>query len=242
MVSKSFYITEEPRTSAADGVHPLLIVLHGYGADERDLMALGAYFDPRLRVISMRAPLDLPQGGHAWFPLEFTEAGVKIEQEDVEQARDDLIEAVRSQQVAHGNDASNTLLLGFSQGAAMALAVAYCAPDTTTTVIALSGVFASEMVPTDLNTLRILEDTSIIMTHGSHDPVISIQQSHHSRDLVAQTPVRLQYHEYSMGHEINQECLRDVVEWVAAAVPTPTSRNSDSGTQREKPKASSNSP
>ena len=218
MASNNYHINEEPRSSVSDGVNPLLIVLHGYGADERDLMALGAYFDPRLRIISIRAPLDLPQGGHAWFPLEFTEEGVKIEQEDVEQACDDLIEVVRSQQVAQGNNASNTLLLGFSQGASMALAAAYRAPDTTTHVIALSGVFAPELIPADPHVLRVLEATSIIMTHGSHDPIISIQQSHASRDLVAQTPVRLQYHEYSMGHEINQECLRDVVEWVAPAV------------------------
>ncbi len=218
MNGNPYYVTEEPRSSVSDGVNPLLIILHGYGADERDLMALGAYFDPRLRVVSIRAPVDLPQGGHAWFPLEFTEAGVKIEREDVEQAREDLIEVVRSQQVFHGNDASNTLLLGFSQGAAMALAVAYRAPDTTTNVIALSGVFAPEMTPADPDVLRVLQATSIIMTHGSHDPVISIQQSHAARDVVAQTPVRLKYHEYSMGHEINQECLRDVVEWVATAV------------------------
>ena len=218
MASNPYYITEEPRSSAADGVHPLLIILHGYGADERDLMALAAYFDPRLRVVSIRAPVDLSQGGHAWFPLEFTEEGVKIEREDVEQARDDLMKVVRNQQVAHGNDATNTFLLGFSQGAAMALAVAFHAPETTANVIALSGVFAREMIPVDPDVLKTLEATSIIMTHGSHDPVISIQQSHDSRDLVAQTPVRLQYHEYSMGHEINQECLRDVVEWMAAAV------------------------
>ncbi len=91
------YITEEPRSSVSVGANPLLIILHGYGADERDLMALAAYFDPRLRVISMRAPFDLPQGGHAWFPLEFTDEGVKIDREDVEQAREFLIEIVRNQ-------------------------------------------------------------------------------------------------------------------------------------------------
>ncbi len=212
------YITEEPRSSVSVGANPLLIILHGYGADERDLMALAAYFDPRLRVISMRAPFDLPQGGHAWFPLEFTDEGVKIEREDVEQAREFLIEIVRNQQAAHGNEASNTLLLGFSQGATMAMAVAYRAPDTSTNVIALSGVFAAEMTPVDPEALGALAATSIIMTHGSHDPIISIEQSYASRDLVAQTPVQLQYHEYSMGHEINQECLRDVVEWVGDAV------------------------
>ena len=201
-----------------EGVNPLLIILHGYGADERDLMALGAYFDPRLRIISIRAPLDLPHGGHAWFPLEITEAGVQIDPEDVERACEVLIEEVRGLQAANGNDSSSTLLLGFSQGAAMALAVAFRAPDTAASVISLSGAFVSEMVPADQDALRALEATSVIMTHGSHDPLIRIDQSYHYRDLVAQSPVELQYHEYAMGHEINQECLAEVVEWVAAVV------------------------
>ena len=218
MEGSHHYITEEPRSSVEGGVNPLLIVLHGYGADARDLMALGGYLHPSLRLISIRAPLDLPQGGYAWFPIEFTEAGIQIDREDVLQARDFLIEVVRSRQAAHGNDATNTLLLGFSQGAALALAVAFQAPDTAANVIALSGVFAREMTPTDPDTLRLLEATSVLMTHGSHDPLISIDQSHASRDIVAQTPVRLQYREYSMGHEINQECLQDVAEWVAGVV------------------------
>lgn len=214
------YITEEPRSTASPdgGVHPLMMVLHGYGSDERDLMALASYFDPRLRIISIRAPLKLPQGGYAWFPLAFTDHGVQIDREDVERARDELVDVVRSLQATQGNDSGNTLLLGFSQGASMALAVAFGAPETTTAVIALSGVFASEMIPADPLALRALEATAVIMTHGSHDPVITIDQSHLSRDLVAQTPVTLQYHEYAMGHEINQKCLQDVVQWVAEVV------------------------
>jgi phospholipase/carboxylesterase len=210
------YITEEPRTPESDeGVSPLMIILHGYGADERDLMTLAPYFDPRLRTISIRAPLDLPQGGHAWFPLEFTESGLKTNREDVEKARDVLVHVVCNLQVAHGNDSNNTMLLGFSQGAAMALAVGFSAPGTASSMIALSGFFAPEMVPTDPNILRALEARSVIMTHGTDDAVITIDRSHASRDRVQQTPVRLQYNEYSMGHEINQECLADVVDWVA---------------------------
>ena len=213
MGDEPYTVTLDPRADT-DGVPPLMVVLHGYGADERDLLALASHFDPRLRVVSIRAPLALMQGGYAWFPVGFTEQGLTIDQGDAEKARADLVDVVRDLQAAHGNDHGNTLLLGFSQGASMALAAALSAPDTAVGVIALSGVCVPEMMPTDADIMRALAANSILMTHGRFDPLIPIDQSHASRDLVAQTPVRLTYREYPMAHEISQDCLAHVAQWL----------------------------
>ena len=208
-----FTVTLDPRADA-DGVPPLMVVLHGYGADERDLLALTSYFDPRLRVVSIRAPLALMQGGYAWFPVGFTEQGLTIDHGDVDKARADIVDLVRELQSAHGNDHGNTLLLGFSQGASMALAAALSAPDTALGVIALSGVCVPEMMPTDPGIRGELAAKSIFRSHGNLDPLIPIDQSHASRDLLAQTSVRLTYREYPMAHEISQDCLVDVAQWL----------------------------
>lgn len=217
MQSTLHYVTQAP-SLAQDGVCPLIVILHGYGADESDLLPLASYFDPRWRVISIRAPLALMQGGYAWFPVEFTAEGLAIKQEDADEAREDLIELVRELQAIHGNDRGSTFLLGFSQGASMALAVGLSAPGTAAGVIALSGVCVAEMIPTEPDTLDALAANSILMTHGSFDPLITIDQSHASRDLVAQTPVQLSYHQFAMGHEINQDCLAEVTSWVTDAL------------------------
>ena len=56
--------------SAASG--PLLVLLHGYGADERDLFGLAPYLPPEYVVASVRAPLTppFPAPGYSWYPIE----------------------------------------------------------------------------------------------------------------------------------------------------------------------------
>src|SRR5579884_3424899 len=53
-----------------DGPHPALLLLHGRGTDENDLLPMALELDPRLFAISARAPLSFPYGGHAWYDLD----------------------------------------------------------------------------------------------------------------------------------------------------------------------------
>jgi hypothetical protein len=57
---------------------PLLLMLHGYGANEYDLIGMADALDSRFTVISVRAPLSLGNGSYAWFPLAFTDEGIKV--------------------------------------------------------------------------------------------------------------------------------------------------------------------
>ena len=54
--------------------HPTLIMLHGRGADEEDLLSLAGEYDPRLLVLSVRAPIKFAYGGYTWY--EFLENAV----------------------------------------------------------------------------------------------------------------------------------------------------------------------
>ena len=56
---------------------PLLIMLHGYGSNEKDLMQLAPSLSPEFRYISVRAPQEMDFGMFAWFPLEFTPTGIR---------------------------------------------------------------------------------------------------------------------------------------------------------------------
>ena len=59
----------------APGLERTLVLLHGFGADEHDLLPIAHELDPRLRAVSLQAPLALAQGGRAWFDLQQTPAG-----------------------------------------------------------------------------------------------------------------------------------------------------------------------
>ena len=71
------------------GPHPTLIMLHGRGADENDLLGLASYLDPRFLVISVRAPFPFENGGYTWYtvleigkpePREFMESYERLVQ------------------------------------------------------------------------------------------------------------------------------------------------------------------
>lgn len=203
----------EPRRFA-DGTPPLLVMLHGYGSDEADLLGLADYLDPRLRVISVRAPMPLDMGGYAWFPIEFTSVGLAVDYEAGEQSLADLGELLRAVQEETGNDGSNTLVLGFSQGGAMALGLTLARPDDIAGLAFLSGLWSKERMPQDETVRGAVHGKPVLQTHGTGDPLIPITKARASRELLEELGVDLTYREYAMGHQIDADCLRDLVTWL----------------------------
>ncbi len=82
------YRYKQPNTSAnGNEKPPVLILLHGIGADENDLFGLSAYLDGRFFVVSVRAPYVLPYGGFAWFEIQFEPGGIVANVRQFEESR-----------------------------------------------------------------------------------------------------------------------------------------------------------
>ncbi|MBT6147518.1 MAG: alpha/beta fold hydrolase [Gemmatimonadetes bacterium] len=210
---------ERPPQQASTDVPPLLILLHGYGSHEHDLMGLADYVDPRYRVISIRAPLTLDMGGYAWFNIEFTPVGMSMDTQEGFRSRDRLLDLISDLQASSGNDGTNTVLLGFSQGGAMAMSLLMEAPQRVAGVAFLSGVWLREFLPEDEEILAALRDKPVLQTHGTDDPLLPIKKAHNTSDILSTLPLDLSYHEYQMGHEISAECLRQMCTWLTDRLP-----------------------
>ncbi|SMH30695.1 phospholipase/carboxylesterase [Rathayibacter oskolensis] len=124
---------------------PLLVLLHGYGSHEGDLFSLGAYLPLEPVLASVRAPLALGGGANAWWPLR-----VPLDPEEpradpaaVEEATRGVLEWLDS--VGHPGPIG---LLGFSQGAALAVQLLRRAPERFAFAVALSG-FVAPLEPGD---------------------------------------------------------------------------------------------
>lgn len=206
----------EPRQPQSER-SPLLILLHGYGSDEEDLLGLADHLDPRFHVLSVRAPLPLETGGNAWFPIEFTEAGLSVDYEAGDRALEQLGKLLSSLQENLGNDGSDTFVLGFSQGGAMALGLMMSRPDDIGGVAFLSGLWSEERMP-EAAARAGLQGKPVLQTHGVDDPLIPIAAAHASRDLFQQLGVELTYREYHMGHQIDADCLREIRDWLTARI------------------------
>jgi phospholipase/carboxylesterase len=207
------YSVRHPEGLTPDEGYPLLLLLHGYGSNEQDLMGLSPYLDARFLLVSVRAPHPLDTGGYAWFPLDFTPQGLVPDFAQAVFARRQLVELLDELKSEYPVDPAQVFLLGFSQGASMAVGLGLGLAEAVSAVVSLSGYCPPEVVPEVL--ASGLEGLPVFMTHGLYDPVIPIGQGQESRDVVARLPVALEYREYPMGHEINTECLQDLVAWLA---------------------------
>ena len=205
------YIVREPADDAA-AKRPTLMLLHGYGSNEQDLMGLAPYLDPRFLMVSVRAPYALDFGGYGWFPIEITERGIVLHFDDALVSCQRVSKLVTSIAAEYPVDPACVMLLGFSQGASISVAVALEEPRRFAAVAALSGRCVPEMIPVNDQAVR---DLPVFMSHGEFDQVIPIAQGRESHQLMRQLPLDLTYTEYAMGHEINQECLEDLRRWLA---------------------------
>ena len=151
---------------------PLLLLLHGYGANEEDLLGLAPYLDARLLCVSARAPYALDFGGFAWFNIEIGAEGVRFDFGEAEEPLAQILSLVDELRRAHRP--ARIFIAGFSQGASMALTAALKQPRDFAGAIALSGLCKPEMLPEDTVSVRGLK---VFMSHGRFDPVIPIAPS-----------------------------------------------------------------
>jgi len=202
-----FARTREPQGSPASGT---LVMLHGYGAHEEDLLALGEMLDPRLRSVGLRAPLPLPWGGFAWYSLVPRGSGIDFNDDELYAAVAQVIELV--EEIAK-KDGKPPLLLGFSQGGAVALSLALQRPELCRAVFALSA--APPRVPAGKSAPREkIKMLPIFAAHGTQDQVLPILLGRQTRAFLEEAGCSLDWREYPMGHEVGNRELIDAREFL----------------------------
>lgn len=193
----------ESRTTRTDD--NLLVLMHGYGSDEQDLLGLAPYLGSTWRTVCLGAPRNHPMMGYAWFDLEWSETGVMSA--DLDQARQtvqDVVEAVKLQLESKPRHA---VIGGFSQGAMMALAACESMPRNWHGLAILSGRYLPIV---DLNSP--LPPT--LIQHGTSDAVIPVEDARELRDKLQGVSAQIEYHEYAMGHQISEKSLHDLQNWL----------------------------
>ncbi|WP_242344897.1 alpha/beta hydrolase [Anaeromyxobacter terrae] len=195
---------------------PLLLLLHGLGADERDLFALAPWLDPRFLVVAARAPYPARPSGFAWYGLDRTTTPITLDPAEVEASREALAELVPELCAAYGADPARVFLFGFSQGAVMSYALALARPDLVRGLVAHSG----RVLPQSLSRAELapaLARLEALVLHGTWDEVIPVQRGREARSLLA--PLlgeRVEYREYPIGHTISEESLADAGAWLVS--------------------------
>jgi len=196
----------------------LLLLVHGYGADEQDLGGLLPYLDPdgTFAAVMPRAPLSAPgTPGYMWYDMA---AGAADVTDQFVSALDALDALVDEQCAELGLDRASAIFGGFSQGAGLALALGlYAAPDGRERVRP-AGVLAMSPAAMTGPIDETARDIPVLVQHGTHDPLIPVQRSRDlARDL-REFGIPTVYREYPMEHQVALEGLRDAQAWLQDVV------------------------
>src|SRR4051794_30771381 len=186
----------------------LLLLVHGYGADERDLGGLLPYLDDSggFAAVLQRGPIAAPgTPGFAWY--EFGEAAGP----GFADALAELDALVDEQCAALGFDRAEAIFAGFSQGAGLALALGLFPGDR----VRPAGVLAMSPALPAFDVADDARGVPVFVAHGTHDPLIPVQRSRDLARALRNAEVPTVYREYPMEHQVAIEELRDAREWLA---------------------------
>jgi phospholipase/carboxylesterase len=202
----------QPPRAAASPPYPAVVLLHGRGADETDLLALADALDPHLFVVSVRAPLPLAPG-FEWYRLESIGSAEPVSFRAGLGALQAFIDDLPR---VYPIDPQRIVTLGFSQGAVMAGTLLLTRPAAVAATVMLSGYLPLDQgLPVDE---AALAGRPVFVAHGTADPLIPVSWARVVRDYLERRRTDLTYREYPIGHAIGPEELADVASWIAGRV------------------------
>ncbi len=203
--------TERPPSGEAEG---LLLLHHGRGTDERDLIGLADVLDPERRwhVVSPRAPLQLPGSpGYHWYMVP--RVG-HPDQETFHAAREALAALHDRLWDETGIAPADTVFAGFSMGAVMSYAMSLSAERPAIAgILAFSGFVAiAEDWRPSFDDRR---ETAAFVAHGRNDPIIEVEFARRARRQLEEGGLEVTYRESEVGHQIDPHDLADAAEWLS---------------------------
>jgi phospholipase/carboxylesterase len=218
--------TRPPSTPREGHRPPLLLLLHGVGSHEGDLFRFAPQLDPRFLVLSLRAPLIREPGSYAWFFVERTPDGPHIDPQQLTTSAATLVRFIGEATSAYEADPQRVYLLGFSQGAIMSMTLALTQPRLLAGVVAIAGRIPSEVLPWAVPPEHIA-GLPLLLEHGRHDEVLTIDSAHKARAVLEGQTVALTYREYDAPHTITQDMLADAIRWLDERLAEPPWTHSD---------------
>lgn len=192
---------------------PAVIVLHGRGATERDLIPLAEELPGDPHIISLRAPDSLGPG-YTWYELDLSGGGLHASEPD----RDDwsrslelVGESIDTAVDAFGLDPNRIGLLGFSQGAIVSLGLMIEQPGRYAWIGALHGYLPSHY-PRDA--IEAAAGTPVFLAAGSNDQIIPATRAEEAKKRLSEAGVDTTYRVYPIGHGTAPDEIDDLRQWV----------------------------
>ena len=195
-----------------DGVSlPLVVVLHGRGADANDLADLAPMIDGpggyRFVFANAPTPFEPYPGmtfGYSWFD------GWPPTPESIAASRRELLAFLDQIAKRYPPKDGKIVLAGFSQGGLMALDVGFRTAQPLRGIVVMSG----GLYETELPDLPARRDQRVLIVHGTLDDMIPVVAARRARRVLEDHGVQPEYHEFPMGHHVTPESMAVVTDFI----------------------------
>jgi phospholipase/carboxylesterase len=191
----------------------LLVLLHGWGSDETQLVELGACVRGDMVVVFPRGPRSAGEDGFGWYRVSFGNAEPEAHIDEMEASFDKLVEFIGQLQSHHGIEPSRTIITGFSQGGALASRVALAMPGCVAGFAMIGGRILHEpeamLAPREaLTSLRAL------IVHGCEDAILPPEHAAHSAATLHRLGIAHDVRLHDAAHAATTSMQVQVADWL----------------------------
>ncbi|WP_268796931.1 alpha/beta hydrolase [Pseudomonas huanghezhanensis] len=212
------YLASAPaQTPSGSAETPLVIFLHGYGSDERDLFDIKEDLPADYTYLSVRAPLDVDGGGYKWFSQDTDAADYEGVTRDVDASTALLTQFIEQASKKYGAKPDKVVLIGFSQGAMMSYQIGLQHPELVRGIAPLSGKILSALkarLKTD-----DFKGLKVFIGHGTADTRVAYTGATDAKGVLDNLNLAPEFHAYpGLGHSINGSEISDLNAWLKSTL------------------------
>jgi phospholipase/carboxylesterase len=186
----------EPATVAS--ATPVLL-LHGTGGNEADLLPLGRQLAPGSALLSPRG--DVSEHGMPRFFRRFAEGVFDLD--DVTRRTHALADFIADAATRYGFDPGKLAALGYSNGANIAASLLLLRPEAL-----VRAVLLRPMIVLQPKTLPDLSGKHVTLLSGRHDPIVPVDHPPQLAKMLRQAGAQVDLHWFDTGHQLTEEDLR----------------------------------
>lgn len=197
-----------------DGRPPAVMLLHGRGAQERDLLPVADALPGDMHVVAFRAPTPLGPG-FTWYELDLSGGGLHASQPNMDDFAESLAALTESIDLAidrYDLDPDRIGLLGFSQGAILAMSAMIENPGAYAWIVALHGYLPATYESADIEKGA---GTPVFLGAGERDEIIPATRAEQAANRLAAAGVDVTFRTYPVGHGTSPEEVADAREWLS---------------------------
>lgn len=198
----------------ATGATRLLLLLHGVGGNELNLLPVGEQLaDAHTLVLSVRAPLVFGPAGFGFYQVDFSSGKPVFNHAQQLEGQRLLLRFMQEASAQYGIPAGQVYLLGFSQGAIMAYDIALTHPAQVRGVLAFSGRLLAESRQHHAPAAAI-QQVRFFLSHGRHDDKLPAFYAEEAIAFLQTLGIAPHYAAFEGGHEVSASGLAAARQWL----------------------------